>query len=61
MADLPQLRPAQICPVCKKPNECGVAEGKGTCWCFTEKVSQDLEADDDMSCFCKTCLPTSSE
>lgn len=26
------------CPLCGRPNECGMAAGKGSCWCFSTPV-----------------------
>ncbi|MEM1032869.1 MAG: cysteine-rich CWC family protein [Myxococcota bacterium] len=33
----------QRCPLCGDPNHCGVASGKGTCWCFARApVSEEI-------------------
>ena len=48
------------CPLCGKPNQCGIAAGKGTCWCFSEKVPETVldqvpEAVRDEACVCEWC------
>lgn len=30
------------CPLCGGPNECGMAAGKGTCWCFSAAVPAEV-------------------
>ncbi len=48
------------CPLCGQPNECGIAAGESTCWCFEtaipaealEKVPPEARG---AACICKTC------
>lgn len=48
------------CVLCGADNECGVARGKGTCWCFStripdavlERVPPELR---DRACVCERC------
>jgi hypothetical protein len=50
----------QRCPLCGADNHCAVARGKGTCWCFTSPISDDVlekipaEAR-ERACVCQTC------
>jgi Cysteine-rich CWC len=32
------------CPLCGGPNDCGVAQGKDQCWCFTANISPEALA-----------------
>jgi hypothetical protein len=47
------------CPLCTKPNGCGVAAGQATCWCFS--VTMDPAAlakvppEATGACLCKAC------
>jgi len=48
------------CPLCGQPNECGIAAGKSTCWCFTTKVPAEVlkkisPAARGVACVCKAC------
>lgn len=51
---------ATRCPLCGQPNDCGIAAGKSTCWCFEtriplevlEKVPPELRG---IACVCKAC------
>lgn len=48
------------CPLCGQPNQCGIAAGEATCWCFEtpipaealEKVPPEARG---IACLCKTC------
>jgi hypothetical protein len=48
------------CPLCGGPNECGIAAGASTCWCFTTEIPPDVrdripaEAR-DLACVCRAC------
>jgi hypothetical protein len=48
------------CPLCGKPNECEIAEGKTSCWCFDEVIPVEVlerippEAQ-SVACVCKEC------
>jgi hypothetical protein len=48
------------CPLCGGPNDCGIAAGASTCWCFTTEIPSDVrdrippEAR-DLSCICRAC------
>ena len=48
------------CPLCGGPNDCGVAAGKGVCWCFSATVRSDViervpEELRGAACVCSTC------
>ena len=50
----------QRCPICGNLNGCGVAAGKGTCWCFTRPIPENaLEKIPDgareLACICEVC------
>ena len=48
------------CPLCSHPNECGMVNGNGTCWCFSRPIPDHileripLEAR-DVACVCQAC------
>lgn len=48
------------CPLCGGPNDCGIAAGASTCWCFSTDVPAEVvarvpdEARDAM-CVCRAC------
>lgn len=48
------------CPLCGGPNDCGIAAGASTCWCFSTDVPAEVvarvpdEARDAM-CICRAC------
>ncbi|MEO5821796.1 MAG: cysteine-rich CWC family protein [Vicinamibacteraceae bacterium] len=57
----PAARPDQdLCPICGGPNQCGLAAGASTCWCFTTIIPEDVlegipaEARNE-SCICPAC------
>jgi hypothetical protein len=48
------------CPLCGGPNDCGVAQGKGVCWCFSTPVPPEVLArvppdQRDRTCVCQRC------
>jgi hypothetical protein len=48
------------CPLCGETNECGVAAGKSTCWCFStpvppEVLAQVPEDQQGRTCVCERC------
>jgi hypothetical protein len=48
------------CALCGGPNFCGVAAGKGTCWCFSRPVPEAVlavvpEELEDEFCVCEKC------
>ena len=48
------------CPLCGGANECGVAAGQDTCWCFSSKIPAEVVAsvpEDDVNrvCVCRAC------
>ena len=48
------------CPLCGRPNESGMARGKGSCWCFRTPVPAEVleklpGAARDRACVCQTC------
>jgi hypothetical protein len=48
------------CPLCGNPNDCGLAAGKGNCWCFTRSIPAEVlkrvpaEAY-NIACVCRFC------
>jgi len=51
---------ATTCPLCGEANECGIAEGKSSCWCFSATVDPEVlarvpEAQQNVTCICRTC------
>ena len=48
------------CPLCGNINDCGVAAGQESCWCFTQTVSPEIlkripaEAR-GIACVCRLC------
>jgi hypothetical protein len=30
------------CPLCGERNDCGLAAGKGVCWCFTAAIPREV-------------------
>ena len=56
---------ATTCPLCGGANDCGTAEGKSTCWCFSATIAPEVLArvpDDqrNVSCVCRTCAEAMS-
>ncbi|HMQ12505.1 MAG TPA: cysteine-rich CWC family protein [Candidatus Competibacter phosphatis] len=57
---IPMEQSSSRCPLCGQPNECGIAAGQSTCWCFEtrippevlEKVPPELRG---VTCVCKAC------
>jgi predicted Fe-S protein YdhL (DUF1289 family) len=48
------------CPVCAERNGCDLARGKGSCWCFHERVDPSIvellaEQGIDDRCLCPKC------
>ncbi len=33
---------AERCPLCGERNDCGMAAGKGGCWCFTATIPHEV-------------------
>lgn len=55
---------AAICPLCGGPNHCGVAVGKGDCWCFSRPIPEAVlarvpEDQRTQSCVCEGCVEAS--
>lgn len=54
-------RDPSVCPLCDRPNGCGLAAGMGDCWCFDLSIPSDkrdappCEASAD-TCLCLACL-----
>ncbi len=49
------------CPLCQGQNDCGVAAGRGVCWCFSATVPAEVrermpEVALDQACDCRGCL-----
>jgi hypothetical protein len=56
---------ASVCPLCGGPNACGVAAGKGVCWCFSVEFPEHAlstlpEAQRMQSCVCERCVEAGS-
>ena len=54
------MDPASRCPLCGAANECGVAAGKGVCWCFSVQMPEAAlaavpEAERMQACICEAC------
>ena len=48
------------CPLCGTANQCGMAQGLNTCWCFDATIPSeviDLIPDEarDIACVCRAC------
>jgi hypothetical protein len=47
----------QRCPACGRRNDCSVAKGETTCWCFAVPRTLPVPASNTRSrCFCRDCL-----
>lgn len=47
----------EICPVCGRENDCGMAKGQDTCWCFVLPHALALTAPEKAGyCYCRACL-----
>jgi hypothetical protein len=56
---------ATRCPLCGETNECGIAAGQSTCWCFSTSIPADVleripEEARGTACVCAKCAATSS-
>jgi hypothetical protein len=56
---VPATDPAR-CPLCGDRNDCGIAAGKSTCWCFSttippEALAQVPADQQDRACVCRRC------
>jgi len=48
---------AEICPTCGRGNNCGMAKGETTCWCFAMAHVLPVRATKDGGrCYCRECL-----
>lgn len=48
------------CPLCGEANQCGVAQGKSDCWCFSMPLSAEVvdrvpESERNVACICQKC------
>jgi len=55
------------CPLCDRPNACGMAAGQSHCWCFETVIPPEVlarvpAADHSRRCVCQACAtrPTGS-
>jgi hypothetical protein len=53
--------PVGTCPLCGASNDCAVARGEDTCWCFDEIFPPNLlervpEPDRGKVCVCRNCV-----
>ncbi len=51
---------AAACPLCGEDNQCGVMAGRAMCWCYTERISEDVRERvppyaRDVACVCPRC------
>ncbi len=51
------------CPLCGGPNDCGIAQGKSHCWCFSTAMPPDVlarvpESQRNAACLCRACAET---
>jgi cysteine-rich CWC protein len=56
---MPDVDPRR-CPLCGGPNDCGIAAGASTCWCFTTEIPSDVRDRippdaRDLACVCRAC------
>lgn len=54
-------RDPSVCPLCRRPNGCGLADGRGDCWCFALRIPSDQRGAIDSDtpsdvCLCQACL-----
>jgi hypothetical protein len=54
-----------LCPLCGAANECGIALGKDTCWCFSTTVPADVlarvpEEQRNQICVCQRCAKSAA-
>ena len=54
-------RDPRRCPLCGNINDCGIAGGQETCWCFTESVSPETlkripAGARGIACVCRLCV-----
>src|SRR4030095_6288999 len=46
------------CPSCGGDNDCRMAKGEATCWCFAMPHLLPVSAADEAArCYCRACLP----
>lgn len=50
----------EYCPLCDQLNQCGVARGRGMCWCFTRPIPGEVLARipieaQQRACVCENC------
>lgn len=48
------------CPICGASNDCAVARGEGSCWCFTRSIPDAVlekipPGARERACVCKAC------
>lgn len=51
---------ACLCPLCGGENQCALAAGKGTCWCYSTPVPEEVRAQVPeeavgLACVCERC------
>lgn len=56
----------QVCPLCKKENECGMANGLESCWCFNVIIAENIlekipEEAKNRACICRQCAEDNRE
>ena len=61
MAAMNNATSADRCPLCGSPNDCAIARGEQTCWCFDEVFPPNLlervpETDQGRVCVCRNCV-----
>ena len=60
-----RLVTALNCPICGIANDCGIALGKGTCWCFSTTIPPDVLArvpveQRERVCICRACAESTA-
>jgi cysteine-rich CWC protein len=53
------------CPLCGAANDCGIALGHGTCWCFSASVPPEVLAkvpadQRNQVCVCRQCVESAA-
>jgi hypothetical protein len=53
------------CPLCGGPTDCGIAQGKPDCWCFSTSIAPDVlarvpEDQQNVACVCRSCAEAKS-
>jgi hypothetical protein len=57
---LPSETRPERCPLCSALNDCGMAGGQASCWCFFERIPKEIYGRippyaRDLACICQNC------